>query len=213
MNGKPQKIYRRGSRKIYIDILPGHFATNHSHINYYVDMTNLKTQYNAAKLAAETLTTQVGAATPVDTIICLEGTEMIGTLVAAELSEAASMTMNSGVDIHVLSPELNVNNQMIFQQNTQGLITGKCILLLIASITTGKTIKRAIDCLQYYQGHLTGVGAIFSAERTVNDVPIHSIFTEADLPEYQSYKPNDCVMCREKQKIDAIVNNAGYTTL
>lgn len=213
MNEKSQKIYKRGNRSIYINILPGHFATNHSHINYYVDMTNLKTRYSSAKLAAEALAAELGTSTPVDTIICLEGTEMIGAFIAEELSKTTLMAMNSGADINVLSPELNVNNQMIFQQNTQELVAGKCILLLIASVTTGKTIQRALDCLQYYQGHLIDIAAIFSAERAIGDVNIHAIFTEADLPQYETYSPGECVMCKEKRKIDAIVNNAGYTPL
>lgn len=213
MNEKSQKIYKRGNRSIYINILPGHFATNHSHVNFYVDMTTLKTRFSSAKLAAADLAAKLGNITPVDTIICLEGTEMIGAFVAEELSKSSLVSMNSGVEINVLSPELNVNNQMIFQHNTQELVAGKCILLLIASVTTGKTIQRALDCLQYYQGHLTDIGAIFSAEREINGINIHSIFTEADLPQYETYTPADCQMCKEKRKIDAIVNNAGYTPI
>ena len=213
MNEKSQKIYKRGNRSIYINLLPGHFATNHPHVNFYVDMTTLKTRFSAAKLAAADLAAKLGNATPVDTIICLEGTEMIGAFVAEELSKTSLVSMNRGVEINVLSPELNVNNQMIFQHNTQELVAGKCILLLIASVTTGKTIQRALDCLQYYQGHLTDIGAIFSAERAINGVNIHSIFTESDLPQYMTYMPGDCQMCKEKRKIDAIVNNAGYTPI
>jgi len=213
MNEKSQKIYQRGNRNIYINILPGHFATNHSHVNFYVDMTSLKTRYSLAKLAAEALAAKIGTSIAVDTIICLEGTEMIGAFVAQELSKSSLMAMNSGVEINVLSPELNVNNQMIFQHNTQELVAGKCILLLISSVTTGKTIQRAIDCLQYYQGHLTDIGAIFSAERAIGDVNIHAIFTEADLPQYETYTPGNCLMCQEKRKINAIVNNAGYTPI
>lgn len=213
MSEQSQKIYQRGNRNIYINILPGHFATNHSHVNFYVDMTTLKTRFSAAKLAAEALAAKLGNVTPVDTIICLEGTEMIGAFVAEELSKSSLMSMNSGAEINVLSPELNVNNQMIFQHNTQKLIAGKCILLLMSSVTTGKTIQRAIDCLQYYQGHLTDIGAIFSAERTIGDVKISSIFTEADLPQYETYTPGNCKMCAEKHKIDGIVNNVGYTPI
>ena len=30
-----------------LKITPGHFATNHAHINYYLDMTTLKTRLSA----------------------------------------------------------------------------------------------------------------------------------------------------------------------
>ena len=39
MEGRVHTIDSRKNRKIKIGIIPGHFATNHSHINYYVDMT------------------------------------------------------------------------------------------------------------------------------------------------------------------------------
>ena len=33
-----------------LKITPGHFATNHAHINYYLDMTTLKTRLSEACL-------------------------------------------------------------------------------------------------------------------------------------------------------------------
>ena len=36
-------------------LIPGHFATNHSHINYYVDITSIKTSHKMAKAAANEL--------------------------------------------------------------------------------------------------------------------------------------------------------------
>ena len=40
-----QIIQAAGNSKIQIGVIPGHYATNHSHINYYVDITSLKTGY------------------------------------------------------------------------------------------------------------------------------------------------------------------------
>ena len=77
MEGRIQTIYAAKNNKIKIGIIPGHFATNHSHVNYYVDMTAIKTSHKMAKEAANELaTTYTG--TNIDTIICLEGTEMLG---------------------------------------------------------------------------------------------------------------------------------------
>ena len=36
------KLYTKNS-SIPLKVVPGHFATNHSHVNYYLDMTTLKT--------------------------------------------------------------------------------------------------------------------------------------------------------------------------
>ena len=36
-----------------LKVIHGHFATNHSHINCYLDMTTLKTRQSEAELAAQ----------------------------------------------------------------------------------------------------------------------------------------------------------------
>ena len=36
------KIPSKINSKILLKVVPGHFATSHSHINYYMDMTRLK---------------------------------------------------------------------------------------------------------------------------------------------------------------------------
>ncbi len=69
--------------------------------------------------------------------------------------------MNAGHDINVITPELNASNQMIFRDNTQKKIWGKDVLLLMAPVSTGKTINRAVECLQYYSGKLVAIAAIF----------------------------------------------------
>ena len=43
--------------------------------------------------------------------------------------------------------------------------------------------------------------------------PINALFTSADLPEYRTYSPENCSMCRNRQKIDAICNGFGYSTV
>ena len=63
MEERMQIIQAAGNSKIQIGVIPGHYATNHSHINYYVDITSLKTGYKMAKEAAKAL-----AATYVSTL-------------------------------------------------------------------------------------------------------------------------------------------------
>ena len=202
-------IESRKNRKIKIDVIPGHFATNHSHINYYLDMTSIKTSHKMAKAAADQLAGTYSS-THIDTIICLEGTEMLGAFLAQSLSEGG---INRGVDISVVTPELNTNNQMIFRDNTQKKIWGKKVLLLISSVSTGKTINRAIDCLQYYNGQLIAIGAIFSAINESNGIDVHAIFSCDEIHEYNTYSANVCPMCQSGQKVDALVNSFGYSKL
>ena len=204
-----QTIECRNNSKVFIGVIPGHYATNHSHVNYYVAMTSIKTSMKMANEAAKELAATF-ASTHVDTIICLEGTEILGAFMAQNLSEAG---VNSGADINVVTPELNAVNQMIFRDNTQKKIWGKQVLLLISSASTGKSIARAKDCLQYYNGHLVGVAAIFSAIKESDGVEVHSLFSGKDLPDYNTYAANECPMCKAGQKVDALINSFGYSKL
>ena len=70
---------RRGNAPLRI--AHGHFATNHSHINYFVDITYQKTRLSEAKDSAHQLVSNFVNDTPVDTILCLDGTSVLGTCV------------------------------------------------------------------------------------------------------------------------------------
>lgn len=210
METRLQEIRSRRNSNIKIGVIPGHFATNHSHVNYYVDLTSIKTIHKMAQAAAEELAKHYLDTTPIDTIICLEGTEMIGAFLADVLSRSGK---NKDKNICVLTPELNANNQMIFRDNTQKMVWGKNILLLISSVSTGKTIHRSIDCLRYYSGNLAGISALFSAIGESDGFKVNTIFTQDDIPNYKSMLSTDCQMCREKRKIDAIVNSYGYSRI
>lgn len=152
METRIQEIAARGNRNVKIGVIPGHFATNHSHVNYCVDMTRIKSFHRMAKSAAAELAKPYLTTTPIDTIICLEGTEMIGAFLANELAQPGTCILNGGNDISVITPETNANNQMIFRDNTQKMVWGKNILLLLSSVSTGKTINRSLECLRYYSG-------------------------------------------------------------
>lgn len=209
MENRIQTIESPKNRRLKIDIIPGHFATNHSHVNFYVDMTSIKTGHRMAREAAKELAATY-ANTHIDTIICLEGTEMLGAFLAEALGDQG---INNGEDISVVTPELNMNNQMIFRDNTQKKIWGKQILLLIASASTGKSIDRAVDCLQYYNGSLAAVASIFSAIKESHGVPVSAVFYADDLPKYESYSSVDCPMCKNGRKVDALINSFGYSKI
>lgn len=213
MEAKATKIYQRGNNKTCLKIIPGHFATNHSHINYYIDMTTIKIRQNEAREVAHSIAGQYSYSNVVDTIICMDGCEVIGAYLADELKHAGVMSLNTHETIYLITPEFNAAGQMIFRDNLQIAVRGKKILLLLASATTGKTIARSLECIQYYGGEVVGISAIFSAVDEIHGHQIHSIFHQQDLPSYQTYRPVDCPMCRVGQKIDAIVNSYGYSAL
>ena len=47
----------------------------------------------------------------------------------------------------------------------------------------------------------------------VNGYRITSIFGKKDVPDYAYYDYRDCPLCREKRKLDALVNAYGFTQL
>ena len=68
--------------KARIKILKGHFATSHSHINTYIDMSTVKVRHNNCRETAKVLASEYVSTTMVDTIVCLEETDTIGTFMA-----------------------------------------------------------------------------------------------------------------------------------
>ena len=202
---------RKGN--VALKIAPGHFATNHSHINYYIDVTTTKTRLSEAQAVAKELVKKYMSTTIVDTILCLEGTEVIGTCLAQALTEAGFLSINAHQTIYVIKPEYNTNSQLIFRENIQPMVRGKHVLVLMASVTTGFTAKRSLEAIGYYGGHVAGVAAIYSAVEEVGGYPVRSVYTIKDLPGYASYDYRDCPYCKAGQKLDALVNSFGYSAL
>ena len=191
----------------------GHFATNHSHINYYVDITYQKTRLSEAKAVARELIPNFDTTTIVDTILCLDGTAVIGTCLADMLTKGGFQSINRHQTIYVVEPEYNANSQMIFRDNIKPMIKGKHVLVLMASMTTGFTAKRSIEAIGYYGGYVAGVAAMYSAVRESGGYPVASVYSLGDLPDYASYDYRECPMCKAGKPIDALVNSFGYSAL
>lgn len=191
----------------------GHFATNHSHINYYIDVTFQKTRLSEAQESARQLVSHFINNTPVDTILCLDGTAVLGTCVARELTKSGFRTINQHQTIYVIEPEYNGNSQMIFRENIQPMIRGKYVLVLMASVTTGVTASHSIEAIQYYGGQVAGVAALYSAVDRIGDYPVRSIYNVNDLADYASYGYRECPYCKKGIKLDALINSYGYSEL
>ncbi|MCM1300021.1 MAG: orotate phosphoribosyltransferase [Firmicutes bacterium] len=212
MENRTREIVSNKHKHVKLGIIPGHFATNHSHVNYYVDLNKMKRKMKNAREAAMELDT-IYSGTPIDTIVCLEGTQMIGAFLAENLSNGSTHSINYGNDMCVITPELDSNNQMIFRDDTQPMIWNKRVLLLISSASTGWTINRFMECIKYYSGNLVGVAALFSAIKEVDGLKVSSLFSTEDIPGYESHSPAECPMCKEKLKVDALINAYGYSKI
>ena len=207
------KIYARGDSRIQLKVIPGHFVTSQSHITLYLDLTTMKSRTAEAQNIAHELAANYEVSTPVDTIICMDGLEVIGAYLSEELTKAGIFSLNAHQTIYVITPESSNSGQIIFRDNFQPMIKGKNVLILNGSITTGSTLSKAIESILYYGGTIRGIAAIFSRVDSVASLPVYSIFNTKDIPDYHSYSSTKCPMCQRQQKIDAIVSSYGYSAL
>ena len=207
------KVYASGDEKIQLKVIPGHFATPQSHISHYLEMTTMKTRCAEASRIAKYLSTKYETSTPVDSIICLDGLEVVGAFLAEELAKGGFLSTNAHKSIYVISPEFNNNSQIIFRDNLIPMIRDKHVMILMASVTTGRTLNKAVESIQYYGGLLQGASAIFSAMDSLDGVPIKSVFGKKDLPDYTYSDYRDCPLCKAGKTIDALVNTFGYSPM
>lgn len=205
---------RTQNRNLFLRVSKGHFATSHSHINYFIDVTTQKTRLSEATAVAKELVTYYNHSTIVDTILCLDGTEVIGACLANELTREDFVNLNAHQTIYVVTPEHTTGSQLIFRDNIVPMIAGKHVLVLAASVTTGYTAQSAIEAVKYYNGMVAGVSAIFATVEECAGFSVHSVFNpNKDLQDFQSYASHDCPICKEGKKIDALVNSFGYSKL
>ena len=206
------KLPTKNSR-LFLRVAKGHFATSHSHINYYIDVTTQKTRLSEAQEVARELVSAYRLSTIVDTILCLDGTQVIGSCVANELTRDGFMNMNAHQTIYVITPEYTTGSQIILRDNIVPMVRGKHVLILAASITTGFTAQAAIEAVEYYGGQVAGLSAIFATTHDFMGHQVTSIFDPNNLPDYASYESRDCPLCKAGQHIDALVNSFGYSVL
>lgn len=199
--------------KARIKVMKGHFATSNSHLNTYIDMSTVKTRHVNAREAAKELAGEYISNTYVNTIVCLDEMEVIGTFLAEQLADSSRMSLSADNNISVITPEYNAVGQILFRDNKQRMVKDQQVLILAASVTTGKTISKAIESVLYYGGTVCGICAIFSAVTKIAGMEIKTIFTSKDVPDYRAYDPGDCPMCREGNRVEAIVNSFGYSKL
>ncbi|MBQ2118500.1 MAG: orotate phosphoribosyltransferase [Clostridia bacterium] len=198
---------------LFLRVCKGHFATSHSHINYYIDVTMQKSRLSEAKAVARELVSYYNSSTIIDTILCLDGMEVIGTCLADELTEGSFLNLNAHGTIYVMTPEHTSGSQLIFRDSTAPMIEGKNVLVLAASVTTGFTARGAIEAIRYYGGIVAGVAAIFATTEDCMGYPVKSVFNPNDLSGYASYSSHECPMCRAGQPVDALVNSFGFSKL
>ena len=208
----PTVHFRSEYSQIPLRIAKGHFATGHSHINYFIDMTYTKHRLSEARQAARELAVKYQTSRVVDTILCLDGTEVLGTCLAEELIAEGIGNENEHNTLYVVTPETTSGNQQIFRENIAHLIRNRHVLILAASLTTGTTALEAIQAVRYYGGIPVGVCCIFSCIDTCDNFPVTSLFQSKILGDYRSVSAAQCPLCKAGVRIDALVNSYGISS-
>ncbi len=219
-------------------VIPGHFSSDRFHMNYYVDMTALKMKQQEAEMVAmckkyisrvqlsmghgqryhtqfSELEAMLATKAPIDTIICLDGCEVIGAYVAHELSKISEDKISNTLqkNFYVITPEFDSTGQMVVRDNIKPMIQGKNVLLVLASAMSGNTILKSIRCILSYGGKVEGISVIFGAIDNIDGYPVHAVFDASSLPDFTLSDPDNCPNCKAGVKLDAVVNSYGYTEL
>ena len=138
--------------KARIKIKKGHFATENSHLDTYIDMSTVKTRHHNAQQAAKLIADEYAHNAYINTIVCLDEMEVVGAFLAEELADNNNYSLSKDNNISVITPEYSTFGQILFRDNKQRMIKNKQVLILAPSITTGKSVLTAIEAVLYYGG-------------------------------------------------------------
>ena len=208
-----KKIDYAKNKDVVLRYIPGHFITPNSHVNYYMDLTDMKSRQREARATGEELAEMYLASDVIDTILCLNSTEVVGAYMANKLTKAGIISANRHQTMYITTPEYNTSGQMMFRENNRHMINGKKVLVLIDTATTGSTLKSAIGSIRFYGGTPVGISAIFSVATNVDGIQIRSLFSTRDLPDYAGYRADSCPLCSGGVRVDAICNGFGYSSI
>lgn len=206
-------ITMKENPNVILRAIPGHFITPNAHSNYYLDMTAIKSRTHESRAAAAEFAKKIPPTTVVDTIVCMEGTQVIGAYLADELTKSGFVNVNTYKAINVITTELSSTGQYIVRDNLKPMFEGKNVIILVATAATGQTLAKTAEAIKYYGAKVRGICSVFSVGTTCFGKPIYSLFSVKDLPDYRNTPADECPMCKNGQAVDALANPFGYSKL
>lgn len=198
---------------VTLKVAKGHFATRHSHINYLIDVTAQKASLLEAAAVAQQLAERYLSAVPIDTILCLDGTRVIGTCLAGQLTQPGSGSVNEGRDMYLLMAGVDETGHVIMGGSTHSMVEGKHVLVLMSSVTTGETARISMEGIHSHGGYVSGIASIYSSLPEVAGVPVSTLYDCSDLPDYASFTFDACPLCQKGVPLDALIDSFGYSEL
>lgn len=239
---KQIKISSRYDENIKLKATHGHFSSDRFHINYYLDLSTLKTRHSEAKSVARAMAdryvkkvkldprylsaaglegmgnldaiARMGSSLkPIDTIICMDGCEVIGAYLADELLNVGCRSNTEHNSFYIITPEFDSTGQMIVRKNIRPMIDGRNVLVVLATAMSGRTISKAIHTITAFGGVVQGLSVIFANVEEVQGLPVYGVFTHEDLPDFRLSSVEECKECLDQVPLDAVVNAYGYEEL
>ena len=213
MIGAPVTVSCSSNQKIQVRTLSGHFAMTHAHTNTYVDILDVKLNQKMACDAAQVLAKDYAYEQQIDTIVCMDGMEVIGAFLARALTKDDLYSVNENPSLYVVTPELEHARQMLFRDNLVPMIRDKKVLVLCGSVITGSNARKAMECVSWYGGEVVGIAAVFSILDKVDGTPAQFLFGKDDIPGYEAVDNASCPLCKAGERVDALANCYGYSRL
>jgi len=208
------KLTSPRNENVFIHLVKGHFVSANNHINYYIGTSDVKHNHDVSVDTAMLLSEYYNSnEIQADTVLCLYETQALGAYLAHELSRPNMYRYDSKREIYVVGSEYDSSGNIIFRDNLVRMIKDKNVIVLISAITSGKTVERAMESVQYYGGNVIGISSVFSAVDDIKGIHVNTIFSGREIPEYRAYQSHDCPMCHEGTPVMAIVNSYGYSVL
>lgn len=198
---------------VTLKIARGHFATKHSHVNYLIDVTAQKASLLEAQAVAQQLAERYLSAVPIDTVLCLDGTRVIGTCLARQLTQEGSGSVNEGRDMYLLMAAVDESGHTIMGGSTHSMVAGKHVLVLMSSVTTGETARISMEGIRSHGGQVSGIAAIYSSLEAVDGVGVSALYDCSDLPDYASFAFDQCPLCQKGMPLNAVIDSFGYSEL
>lgn len=230
------KIYAKDNDKLALKVTKGHFSSDRFHVNYYIDMSSLKMRQSSAVAVAKAMVKKYvnrvelsksfgvseemlqyskafATKRTIDTVICMDGCEVIGAYVAQELSSMGFSTTNAHKTSYIITPEFDSAGQMVVRENIKPMLKDKHVLVVLATAMSGHTIEKSLRCIESYGGIVEGISVIFGVVNEIKGHPVNAVFSVEDIPDFRLSDPKDCPDCKNHVKMDAIINSYGYTPL
>jgi orotate phosphoribosyltransferase len=213
MKQKAYKVSLEKNPVISMEVIPGHYTTGASHTTHYLDVSEMKSSSVVARDIARELALPYSSSIAVDTIVCMENTNVIGAYLAEELANNGIHAVSGSSNIHVISPLSNSLGHLSFQTSTIEYVTNRNVLLITATVAGGTSLDNALDCIAYYRGNVVGVSALFLAFPDRMEYAINALFTSEDIPGYEIQRSRHCAMCKAGVRLDALISSEGYTRI